>query len=69
MIATSRLRSVGKHLTDRASRLSVIRAYAVERGIDLSDLDSPINKASEAQICGIPNCVYASDLRAIKNAK
>ena len=49
MVATSLLRSVGKQLTDKASRLSVIRAYAVERGIDLSDLDSPIIKASEGQ--------------------
>mgnify|MGYP001346652188 FL=1 len=49
MVATSLLRSVGGHLTDTTSRLSAMRAYAVERGIDFADLDSPINNAREGQ--------------------
>ena len=49
MVATSLLRSVGGHLTDTASRLSAMRAYAVERGVDFADLDSPIDNVSEGQ--------------------
>ncbi len=49
MVATSLLRSVGGHLTNTASRLSAMRAYAVERGVDFADLDSPIDNAGEGQ--------------------
>jgi len=49
MVATSLLRSVGGHLTNTASRLSAMRAYAIERGVDFADLDSPIDNAGEGQ--------------------
>ncbi len=39
MVATSLLRSVAGHLTDTSANLRSIRAFAVERGIDFTELD------------------------------
>ena len=49
MVATRLLRSVGGHLTNTTSRLSTMRAYAVERGVDFANLDGPIDSLSEEE--------------------
>jgi putative ABC transport system ATP-binding protein len=39
-VATSLLRSVANHLMGAADNLRATRAFAVERGLDLSELDA-----------------------------